>query len=53
MIGTKNGRLIDEGDGVPGWTMEKRRGASQLVRRKQPWEPVLPMSSGLGVPWMP
>ena len=27
--------------------------ASQLVNRKQPCEPVLPISSGLGVPCMP
>ena len=27
--------------------------ASQLVMRKHPWDSVLLMSSGEGVPWMP
>ena len=38
---------------MPSRTRPANLRASQLVRRKQPWEPVLPMRSGLGVPWMP
>ena len=31
----------------------RRRWASQLVRRKQPWDSVWEIFSGAGVPWMP
>ena len=34
-------------------TIRPRRTASQLASRMQPCEPVLPISSGFGVPWMP
>ncbi len=39
--------------GVPCSTILPRRRASQLAKRKQPCEPVLPISSGFGVPCMP
>lgn len=47
------GQLAKNVTGVPTRTMLPSRRASQLVRRMQPWEPVLPISSGLGDPWMP
>ena len=39
--------------GVPGFTRLATVIASQLVRRTQPCEAVLPIFSGSGVPWMP
>ena len=39
--------------GVPALTSSETVTASQLVSRTQPWEVVLPIVFGSGVPWMP
>src|SRR4029079_4541814 len=39
--------------GVPALTRLATVRTSQLVRRTQPWEAVLPIFSGSGVPWIP
>lgn len=38
---------------VPRSTRTARSRTSQLVRRMQPWDSVLPIFSGSAVPWMP
>ena len=39
--------------GKPGETSCASSAASQFVSRMQPWDSVLPMDEGSGVPWIP